>query len=231
MVGVIDVKKGQAVHAVAGRRDRYAPVRVVAGDPIDLARQYHDLGIRRIYIADLDAIEHSRAEVELLVCLMNRCRAFQETIIDIGWNGDASEISSLISSDHPSMRWVVSTESAPSHRCLRDACKVIQPNRVLLGLDYRQGQLVSQSDDEIAWVEASRGLGLGGVVVLDLADVGTGSGGSTAPICKRIRRSFHRSLVYSGGGIRKAENAQSLFHAGCDLCLVATSIHTLMNHR
>src|SRR5438093_937327 len=63
LIGVIDLLGARAVHARAGRRDRYQPVEAVArfsipaGDPLSLARAYTDhLGITELYIADLDAI-------------------------------------------------------------------------------------------------------------------------------------------------------------------------------
>ena len=229
LVGVIDLKNGQAVHAVAGRRDRYQPIPIVGGDPKDLARRYFDLGIRRIYIADLDAIEHSKPQVELISHLSNECRAFEETVLDVGWNGKSAELVDLLGVDHSSMRWVVPTESATSQSCLVEACKVVPANRILLSLDYRMGKLVSHDGDQSAWVGASSSLGLGGVIVLDLADVGTGSGGTTAPICKRIRSTLPALRIYSGGGLRNAKDVQSLLDTGCDYCLVATSIHALMD--
>src|SRR5262252_7249864 len=63
IVGVIDVRGGRAVHARGGRREQYAPVGVAAGERVDgdavaLARVYVDrLGVRELYVADLDVIE------------------------------------------------------------------------------------------------------------------------------------------------------------------------------
>ena len=63
IIGVLDLSDGQAVHAVAGARAHYRPVRTVAGraiaigDPLAVATAYRDrLGVTEIYCADLDAI-------------------------------------------------------------------------------------------------------------------------------------------------------------------------------
>ena len=63
MIGVVDLLGGRAVHARAGRREDYRPVRAVAGsviepgDALALARVYIDrLGLTELYAADLDAI-------------------------------------------------------------------------------------------------------------------------------------------------------------------------------
>ena len=61
VIPVIDLKGGMAVHAVGGRRDQYRPLRSVwqaSASPIALAAALRDdLGIDRLYLADLDAIE------------------------------------------------------------------------------------------------------------------------------------------------------------------------------
>src|SRR3954453_16215487 len=60
VIPVLDVKDGQAVHAVGGQRSHYRPVRSLlhpSADPLDLARACRDiLGLHELYLADLDAI-------------------------------------------------------------------------------------------------------------------------------------------------------------------------------
>src|SRR4051812_47889975 len=60
VIPVLDLRGGLAVHAVAGDRARYAPVRSLLHpdpDPIGLARAFRaELGLTEVYLADLDAI-------------------------------------------------------------------------------------------------------------------------------------------------------------------------------
>src|SRR4051794_34340535 len=63
ILGVIDLLAGRAVHARAGDRAQYRPVESVAGSSIapgnalELAHFYvHRVGLRELYVADLDAI-------------------------------------------------------------------------------------------------------------------------------------------------------------------------------
>ena len=61
-IAVIDIKDGAVVRAVAGERKKYKKVssRILAegrAEPIEAAAAFYEkLGIRNIYIADLDAI-------------------------------------------------------------------------------------------------------------------------------------------------------------------------------
>src|SRR6266498_930292 len=62
IIPVLDLAGGVAVHARAGERARYQPVRSVLspdciGDPLALLRAFRErLGAERCYLADLDAI-------------------------------------------------------------------------------------------------------------------------------------------------------------------------------
>jgi len=79
ILGVIDLARGQAVHARGGDRERYAPVATIAGHVIEqgnalaLAEAYHDLfGIDELYVADLDAITSQRPQLDVLTDLARR---------------------------------------------------------------------------------------------------------------------------------------------------------------
>src|SRR5262245_50715602 len=72
IIGVIDLKGGQAVHARGGRRATYAPIeqsagRRIDGDPVELARHYVEtIGLAEIYVADLDAIASGPPQDEII---------------------------------------------------------------------------------------------------------------------------------------------------------------------
>ena len=54
LIGVVDLKHGQAVHAIAGNRDQYLPLAIAnkpAGDALALLVHYYSLGLRRFYLA------------------------------------------------------------------------------------------------------------------------------------------------------------------------------------
>src|SRR5207253_10808791 len=60
IIPVLDLKGGQVVRGVAGRRQEYRPIRSVltpSTRPVDVARAFRDkLGLSECYIADLNAI-------------------------------------------------------------------------------------------------------------------------------------------------------------------------------
>jgi phosphoribosylformimino-5-aminoimidazole carboxamide ribotide isomerase len=232
LIGVIDLLQGRAVHAVAGDRDHYRPVEFCDGDPRTLGDHYARLGVSRLYIADLDAITGGPIQVESIdrIC---RTAVAGETLVDIGWTGDEDdgkdrEVAKL-SAKYPHMLWIAATESARWVAALEKLAGSVGPARALIGLDYRGGELIAEDGDERSWIEHAVQLQCGGAVILDLASVGTSRGPSTLEICRRVRRLGPTLPLYSGGGIRSADDVRLLTEAGCDRCLVATALHQFPN--
>src|SRR4051812_30690147 len=82
VIGVLDLRRGGAVHARAGQRDEYLPVRAVArrsipaGDPIALASAYCErLRLADLYIADLDALTGRPPQDALVAAIASAVRA------------------------------------------------------------------------------------------------------------------------------------------------------------
>lgn len=233
LIGVIDLKDGRAVAAVGGQRDRYRPLSLGApslhGSAIHLADHYRRLSLRSFYIADLDALCGRVIQWDALDRLVSRCGDSHEVLLDVGWRGNESQsqLATLVqlSERHRALRWIVATESARGCEAVHRLCDSVSPARVLLGLDYHDGQLKSRSGNEAAWLNAVDQLALHGAVVLDVAAVGTQRGVATESTCRRVRQRLGDRKLYSGGGIRSGDDARQLLNAGCDGCLVATALH------
>ena len=108
------------------------------------------------------------------------------------------------------------------------ASECVRPSRILLGLDFMRGRLVGDTQDLSTWIHAAVDQRFGGAVILDLADVGTETGGSSASICTLVREQTRDWKLYSGGGIKSGRDVAKLFEATCDYCLVATALHPFL---
>jgi phosphoribosylformimino-5-aminoimidazole carboxamide ribotide isomerase len=229
ILGVVDLRRGLAVRARGGRRDRYAPIESVAGqsvptgDATTLARQYVDrFGLPALYVADLDAIEERVWQVAIL-----------RTLASIGvplWLDAA--IASLDDARAAlacgASRLIVGLETLPSFEVLETIVKEVGGNRVVFSLDLRDGQpiattpeLARQSPETVAALAVEAGVGT--VLVLDLARVGSASG-VDLELLTRIRRGTSSICVYAGGGVRGIGDVEQLQQVGCDGALVATAL-------
>ena len=242
VIAVVDLLAGRAVHARAGRREGYLPMRTVAGvpiepgDPVTLARAYvDDFGVTSLYVADLDAILH---QLRNLRGRFNRQTAIVRDLVALGvpvWldagvtsPDDAGHVLEL-----GVARVVVGLETLPSYEALEKIRVVAGSDRVVFSLDLRDGVPVTSLKAEgsslkfggAACEVAARaaGAGVDAMIVLDLARVGTGAGPDLELIAN-VRMAAPRLTLVAGGGIRGPEDLLRLAHVGCDGALVATAI-------
>jgi len=231
IIGVIDLRGGRAVHARGGRREAYAPVRTIAGtavngDAIVLARGYvNALGVRELYVADLDAIECRGNDMQHGV-IAGLATLGVPLWVDAGTStapaaAKAKEIGATTV--------VVGLETLTTFDALGAVCETIGGSCVAFSLDLRHGVPVVAPNGPAGLTSATdvamraAAAGASTVIVLDLARVGTG-GGIDLPLMEAVRRAVPDVALIAGGGVRDAADLQALAAAGCDGALVATAL-------
>ena len=222
VIGVIDVRGTQAVHARAGQRDQYKPI----GDAVELARTYVDRhGLSELYVADLDAIEGGDPE---RVALRTIC-GVAPTWLDVAVSSvERAQHALAIGAAHV----VVGLETLPSFDILREICDGIGGHKVAFSLDLRDGKPMGIAADECAHFAAARAADRGAeaIIVLDLARVGTGAG-IDLELIAQVRDAVPGVTLLVGGGIRGPEDLEALAAEGCDGALVATALQNDAIHR
>jgi phosphoribosylformimino-5-aminoimidazole carboxamide ribotide isomerase len=232
VIGVLDLRRGLAVHAVAGDRARYAPVRSVAGRAMEpgsalaLARTYIErLGIREPYVADLDAILGGDSQDALVAEL---------AALDVPLWLDAG-VSSVARArrvlSQGARHVVVGLETLTSWTLLQEMCAATEDKSVAFSLDLRRGAPIIGPDSVLPRGESARRIarravdaGVGALIVLDLSRVGTNRG-LNLDLISRVRRATPGLTLLAGGGVRGIEDLRLLADAGCDGALVATALH------
>ncbi len=211
------------------------PLGIVGGDPLLLAARYVQLGITRVYVADLDSIQRGTLSLKTLTALLSSLPSGIEVLIDIGWRGDEDEsaVSSIRSLNVAKaiVRWIAASESALSISAINSIASIVGPQHVLIGQDYRDGHWISTRFTQSKWLGAAEELSVAGTVILDLTTVGSGGGPTTIDACRELSHRFPTWRVLSGGGIRNARDVQAMLSAGCQACLVATAIHPFLQEK
>ena len=231
VIGVIDLRGGRAVHARGGRRAAYAPVRTIAGtavngDAILLARGYvNALGVRELYVADLDAIECGGDDMQHGVI------AGLATLDVPLWvdAGTSTATAATKAREVGATTVVVGLETLTTFDALGSVCEAVGGPRVAFSLDLRHGVPVVapngpaglSSATDVAIRAAAAGART--VIVLDLARVGTGDG-IDLRLMEAVRRAVPDVALIAGGGVRDAADLQALATVGCDGALVATAL-------
>jgi len=228
VIGVLDLRKGLAVHARAGERERYAPVASVAGERIEpgdaraLARIYRDrFDLSELYAADLDAIEGRAPQDRLVSSLATLAGLWLDAGVS---SADRARHTLTLGTAHV----IVGLETLQSWDALDEICASVRGGHVAFSLDLRDGTLLGNDDvtcrgsvDAVA--ARAAGAGVASIIVIDLARVGTG-GGIDSRLVARVRGSAPRATLLAGGGVRGLDDLLRLADAGCDGALVATAL-------
>ncbi|MEO1527894.1 MAG: HisA/HisF-related TIM barrel protein [Planctomycetota bacterium] len=234
LIGVIDLKSGRAVRAVQGRREQYQPVESfrlpaaqveLRGNPDALAECYSRYALASLYIADLDGLTGKPYQFNEIDRLLDLCDWPEPPLVDFGLTGSESdeELSALdrLVEKHDT-RIIVATESAGSTHALDLFAQRFPRESVVVSLDYRNGDWVSDSATESEWLAACIDNAVGSVVVLDVATVGTESSERSAALCNRISPQLSNISIITGGGVRHESDVNQLVDAGAERVLVAS---------
>lgn len=227
-----DLKHGQVVHAVAGRRHEYRPITsVLCGDssPASVGAAFRRLGFPEAYVADLDAIAGGPPNYEAYERLFS-CGL--ELLLDAGLADAhrAAEVERFSAGGRRLAGLIVGLESLASRQDLVASLEAVGIARLIFSLDLRAGRPVTQvAEWQTCSAEAIAnevvGLGIQRLIVLDVASVGVGAGVSTLALCRRLRQAHGAVEIISGGGVRDCDDLERMAAAGCDAALVASALH------
>lgn len=231
VIGVIDVQGGRAVHARSGHRADYRPVHSVAGvvidgDPMVLAREYVErLGVRELYVADLDAIERGDGAMQAdVIASIAGLRA--PVWLDAGASSPDTARRALATG---AAMVIVGLETLTGFAALRDVAAAVGQEAVAFSIDLRGGVPVARSNASLAstpvgaLAASAQAAGVGAVIVLDLARVGTGAGPDATAIAA-VRAAAPNVALFAGGGVRDVADLRRLAALGCEGALVASGL-------
>jgi phosphoribosylformimino-5-aminoimidazole carboxamide ribotide isomerase len=238
VIPVLDLAGGVAVHAQAGERTRYAPLKSDlvpdrVGDAVALLRAFHSmLDVHECYVADLDAIQGGAIQRSLIRELAEFHTGFSGALmVDAGTSlpGGALEVLSCGAS-----QVVVGLESLHAFSDLASIIQVLGPTRVVFSLDLRLGSPVlhpalqdakGAGPDPLTLAEQATAVGVMTILLLDLGRIGTGCGVDLG-LLETLRRRFPRIRLLAGGGVLTRLDLERMRDAGCDGALIASAIHT-----
>ncbi len=224
---VLDVLHGQVVRGVAGRREDYRPIvsrLTSSSDPLSVARAVRDsFGLDQFYLADLDGILHQKPNFDLYRLLTSD--GFQ-LLVDAGVRQPSDAVN--IQGD-AGLHVVVGLETCSSPKNLERI--VACTSNVTFSLDLQNG-IPRFSEGASGWSRELKEIvhqvvlaNVASIIVLDLSDVGMGTGGSTDSVCQFIRHEFPKVQLITGGGVRSRDDLIRLNKLGVDCVLVASALH------
>jgi phosphoribosylformimino-5-aminoimidazole carboxamide ribotide isomerase len=225
---VLDLKGGQVVRGLAGRRQEYRPVVSLLTPscrPVDVAlafRAHFDL--TDLYLADLDAIAGSPPALPTYTELGTQ--GFR-LWVDAGLR-TAAGAQPLVATGIDKI--VVGLETVRGPAALDELSRTFGADRIAFSLDLKEGLPLgdlSAWNEPDAWSIAAQAIaaGIRHLIVLDLTRVGVGAGTGTEDLAARLAAAYPAVEVAAGGGVRDVEDLQRLQSSGVRAVLVASALH------
>lgn len=214
LIPVLDLMRGQVVHARAGRRDEYLPLVSAlcrSSRPeavLEALLALHPF--RRVYIADLDAIQ-GKGDHRAVLEALRRAHPQLEFWVDAGFSG-MEEVRAWQAGGLG--RPVLGSESLKQHpgQALCAAAGV-------LSLDFRGDGFMGPPglpEDVGCWPDD--------VIVMTLGRVGMGEGPDVERLA-RLKALGGHSRLHAAGGVRHAGDLEALAQAGAAGVLLASALH------
>src|SRR5262245_46608350 len=224
VIAVLDLMGGVVVRGVGGRRHEYRPVvstLTPSSAPLDVARALAThLGLRELYVADLDAIAGAPPARAVYAAL--RADGFR-LWVDAGVRGvgDAEALAAEADTVVAGLETVAGLEALA-------AMAGRLGGRLVFSLDLRAGVPLTGAavwgTDPWRIAQHRIGAGVCRILVLELARGGVGEGVGTEALCARL--AAHPGVeVSAGGGVRGRGDLLKLKEAGVSAALVASALH------
>lgn len=208
IIPAIDIIGGECVRLSQGDYDRKS---VYYKEPLDVAKKFEDLGIKRLHLVDLDGAKASKPQ-NLAVLE----RIVSSTSLKVQYGGGIKSIESIESIVSAGASWAICGSIAVTEPdTFREMLQVVGADRVILGADIKDGRvathgwLKSSADSIDDIINRFKGDGLKRVICTDISKDGMLEGPSFE-LYERLQSAFEDIEITISGGISSSEDIYKL---------------------
>lgn len=228
IIPAIDLRGGRCVRLYQGD---YARETVFGDDPAEMARHWESLGAERLHVVDLDG---ARQGSPVQLALVGRIVGAVEIPIQLGGGLRSAEdvrAAFEVGIDRAVLGTAaIGSERDDSGRAFRLACLAVHPERLVIGLDARDGRLAVQGWTESTSIDAFelagrlRGEGFQRIIYTDISRDGALSGPNTDHL--RRLAAIPGLAVIASGGIASLADLEALIDIGTEGAIVGQALYT-----
>lgn len=227
IIPVMDILNNEVVHAVKGNRGDYKPLKsklCSSTEPTVVAGVFKDLGFKKLYVADLDAILGKGDNTGVLKDIVEQTGL--HLIVDAGIT-ETKKAQLLFQNKVTQV--IIGTETLQDLNFVREAVSFFGNERVVVSLDLMKNKVLCKAEltkpmDVFEVALSMQKMGVSQIILLDLTRVGSNEGVDTA-FLKKFKNTVAVDLLV-GGGVRNIKEVVLLRDMNIAGVLVATALHS-----
>ena len=223
VIPAIDIRGGKAVRLFQGD---YGRETVFNDSPVDAAQRWLDLGATRLHVVDLDG---AKTGEQVNIDLVGRISALSEIPVQLG-GAIRTVAAAQRAIDRGVGRVIVGTAALESVEFVQDLCDRIGPERVVVGVDARNGYVAVRGWTEesgtpvrelVARMETS---GVRRIIYTDISRDGTRTEPNFQQVEELLGATTLKILV--AGGVSRIEHLRRLAEMGVEGAIIGTAAYT-----
>ncbi len=196
VIPAVDLKDGRCVRLSQGKMDQES---IYSEHPVEMAKTWESKGAARLHLVDLNGAVEGKAVHRTLIR-----EIVQSVQIPVEVGGGIRDLSTVEDYLSSGVRWVILGTAAFQNRSLvAEACHRF-PERVILGIDAKRGNVAIQGWNEVLSLKATdlakqfEGMGLAAIIFTDIEKDGM-STGLNLQSTRDLARSTSIPIIASGG--------------------------------
>lgn len=223
IIPAIDIIDGKCVRLSQGDYSRQT---VYDASPLDMARRYADIGVRRLHVVDLDG---AKASSPVNISVLERLSGVDG--LEIEWGGGIkSELALADIFSAGASYAVVGSVAARQPELFAEWLEEFGPERMVLGADISNGRIAThgwlKTDDKSVddLVDLFRPKGLSQAIVTEISRDGMLSG-PDAPLYVGLQKKYPEVVFTVSGGIGSEHDIIDLDREGLRRVIVGKAIY------
>ena len=223
LIPAIDLIDGKVVRLTEGD---YSQKKIYADDPLDMAKQFEEAGIRRLHLVDLDGAK--KGEVVNWKVLE---RIASKTNLHVDFGGGVKKEEDVMRILESGASWVtIGSMAVKKPELVREWVELYGADRFFLGADVRDEKLAISGWQELTSIDVHKfissflAVGLEYIFCTDISKDGRLEGSSVELYKKILSRNKSIQLVASGG-VSTLQDLYDLQEAGCKGAIIGKAIY------
>lgn len=213
LIPAIDLIEGQCVRLTQGD---YSSKKVYANNPADVARQFADMGCKRLHVVDLDGAKSKHiVNVDALEAIAKACPSLR---IDFG-GGIKSDEDIRLAFDHGASMVTIGSVAVTQPELFISWLDHYGPDKLILGADVRNGQVAingwkeNSQLDLLTFLKTYVEKGVKNVLCTDISKDGMMQG-PAIELYQNVMKAYPTLWLIASGGVSSNEDIMRLDTAG-----------------